>query len=180
MPCTWVPSVSTMPGLTALTRILRGPSSLAGDLHAAERLRRLDEHPSDVVLARDVRLDREGPTAGRGDLGHDFLGPCAAGGVQGALVCGPSTRSVQRALGRRRAAGEARLAERFARAVAEGDLPASADAAALARCVAAVTYGLAVQATVGASADEFARSAQAALRIVPGSLRRDRRRRDEL
>src|SRR5690348_320973 len=35
IPVEWKPSVSIMPGLIALTRILRGPSSLASDLVTA-------------------------------------------------------------------------------------------------------------------------------------------------
>ncbi len=34
-PAAWTPSVSTIPGLTEFTRILRGPGSLASDLATA-------------------------------------------------------------------------------------------------------------------------------------------------
>lgn len=48
-----------------------------------------------------------------------------------------------------RAAGEARVRERFERARDEGDLPATAKSGALAAFVMAVTHGIAMQAKAG-------------------------------
>jgi hypothetical protein len=53
------------------------------------------------------------------------------------------------------------------RAKAEGDLPADADPAALARYVATITQGLSVQAAGGASRKELERVAEMALRAWP-------------
>src|SRR5262249_46977495 len=77
--------------------------------------------------------------------------------VQAALACGEAAESIRRELGARRAAVEAALQQRFERAAAEGDLPAGADPADLARYVATVAQGMAVQAAGGASGEELQR-----------------------
>jgi AcrR family transcriptional regulator len=87
--------------------------------------------------------------------------------VQGALACGDTADAVRRDVAARRAAGVAALRRRFRRAVAEGDLPADANPADLARYVATVTYGMAVQAASGASRAQLRRVAQLALRNWP-------------
>ncbi|WP_437204728.1 TetR/AcrR family transcriptional regulator [Planctomicrobium sp. SH664] len=75
--------------------------------------------------------------------------------VQSALACGEGAESIRRELIRRRRNSELGLQARFQQAIDEGDLPAEADAAALARYLSAVTYGLAVQAAGGASRQEL-------------------------
>ena len=65
-------------------------------------------------------------------------------------------------------ATEAAVRERFERAVAEGDLPADADPAALARYVMTVNQGMSVQAASGASRAELAEVAEIALKAWPG------------
>jgi AcrR family transcriptional regulator len=87
--------------------------------------------------------------------------------VQGALACGEAAESVRRELCSRRVAGEAAVRRRFERALAEGDLPADADPADLARYVGAVMHGMAVQAAGGASREELRRVAEMALRAWP-------------
>ncbi|MER7972935.1 TetR/AcrR family transcriptional regulator, partial [Streptomyces sp. NPDC096080] len=63
--------------------------------------------------------------------------------------------------------GVARLGERFARAVDEGDLPSGTDPLLLARYLMTVANGIAVQAVGGASSDELHRVAALALRNWP-------------
>jgi len=87
--------------------------------------------------------------------------------VHGALVCGDTADSVRRETATRRAAGVAALRRRFQRAIAERDLPADANPADLARYVATVTHGMAVQAATGASRAQLRRVAQLALRAWP-------------
>jgi AcrR family transcriptional regulator len=87
--------------------------------------------------------------------------------VHGALVCGDTADSVRRETATRRAAGVAALRRRFQRAVSEGDLPADVNPADLARYVATVTHGMAVQAATGASRAQLRRVAQLALRAWP-------------
>ena len=56
---------------------------------------------------------------------------------------------------------------RIARAVEEGDLPADSDPADLARYIATIIQGMAVQAAGGASREELQRVAEMALRTWP-------------
>jgi AcrR family transcriptional regulator len=87
--------------------------------------------------------------------------------VQGALACGDEARVIRDELASRRAANEAGLRARLRRAAAEGDLPAGADADDLARFVATVLHGMAVQAAGGAGRAELRRIAQTAMRAWP-------------
>jgi AcrR family transcriptional regulator len=87
--------------------------------------------------------------------------------VQGALACGENANGVREELASLRAAGVAAIRRRFQRAIDEGDLPANADAATLARFVATVTHGLAVQAASGASRKELLRVKEMFLRTWP-------------
>ena len=76
--------------------------------------------------------------------------------------------AARRELAGRRAAGVAAIRRRFRRAIAEGDLPAEADAAILARFVATAMHGMAVQAASGASRRELRRVGDMFLRAWPG------------
>jgi len=87
--------------------------------------------------------------------------------VQGALASGKGAAPVRRELISRRKAGEALIRERLKRAKAEGDLPAGSDPATLARYLATVTQGMAVQAASGASRNDLRRVAKTALRALP-------------
>ena len=102
------------------------------------------------------------------DLITDEQGPRGCFMVQSALACGDSAEPLRQEMAQRRAEGEAALCERFVRAVAEGDLPLDADPADLARFVATISQGLAVQAASGASRDSLRRVALLALRAWPG------------
>ena len=87
--------------------------------------------------------------------------------VQGALACGKNANHVRQDLASRRAAGVAAMRRRFQRAIEDGDLPATADAQGLARFVATVMHGLAVQAASGASRKELLRVKEMFLRMWP-------------
>jgi AcrR family transcriptional regulator len=87
--------------------------------------------------------------------------------VQAALACGDDADPVRRAAAKRRDGLETRLRERFERAISEGDLPSNADPAGLAKYVATVAQGIAVQAAGGASRGELLRVAAMALRAWP-------------
>lgn len=88
--------------------------------------------------------------------------------VQGALTCSDAADPMRQELISRRAAGEAAIRQRFERANADGDLPADAKPADLARYLAAVIYGMAVLAAGGASREDLQRVAEAASRARPG------------
>ena len=76
---------------------------------------------------------------------------CPAGclSVNGALTGGDTAESIKHELRTRRAAWEEDLRLRLEEAKAEGDLPAAADATALARYIATMMQGIAVQAVGG-------------------------------
>ena len=95
----------------------------------------------------------------------DHPGGCLM--VQGALACGENGKRVREELASQRAAGVVAMRRRFQRAIDEGDLPASADASGLARFVATVMHGLAVQAASGASRKEMLRVTDMVLRMWP-------------
>jgi AcrR family transcriptional regulator len=101
------------------------------------------------------------------DLLTDRHNPRGCLAVQGALACGEAADSIRRELASRRAATEAALRRRLARARADGDLPIDTDPADLARYVATITQGMAVQAAGGASRKELRRVMKMALRAWP-------------
>lgn len=72
-------------------------------------------------------------------------------GILGALAGSDDAEPIRRALVDARAAGEASLRERFEQAKEDGDLPETANCAALAAFVCAVLHGIAVQAKAGFS-----------------------------
>src|SRR2546423_14564296 len=69
--------------------------------------------------------------------------------VSGALACSEEVETVRRELAQLRQTVVTALRERFKRAVKDGDLPAKTDCATLARYIATVLNGLAVQAASG-------------------------------
>ena len=87
--------------------------------------------------------------------------------VQGALSCGDAAETIKQELMARRAKGENDLRQRFARALAEGDLPQGADAADLARYISAMLQGMAVQAAGGADHAQLRRIADMTMRSWP-------------
>ncbi|GAB6902068.1 TetR/AcrR family transcriptional regulator [Kineosporia succinea] len=88
-------------------------------------------------------------------------------GVQGALPVSETSRFAHDTLTAWRETGVTALRERFERAVAEGDLPAGADPALLARFLMTVSNGLAVQAAGGVGREELQHLADAAMRAWP-------------
>lgn len=84
--------------------------------------------------------------------------------MHGALATGEETDCIRQELEKRRATNQAAIRERLKRAKREGDLPANADPAALARFLATVMEGMAVQAAGGATRKDLERVAATALR----------------
>ena len=68
----------------------------------------------------------------------------------------------------RRAAGETALRTRLERAKADGDLPKDSSPTALARYIATVEQGMAVQAASGATREDLIAVAEMALKAWPG------------
>ena len=86
---------------------------------------------------------------------------------KGRLLAAPTPTASARSLETRRAGNQARIRDRLKRAKKDGDLSADADPAALARYLATVIEGMAVQAASGASRKELERVAETALRAFP-------------
>jgi AcrR family transcriptional regulator len=87
--------------------------------------------------------------------------------VRGALASGPDAAPICRELSLRRAAAETAVRRRFERAIAEKDLPSNVNAAALARYVITVLWGLSVQAAGGATSAQLKEVVELALRSWP-------------
>jgi hypothetical protein len=87
--------------------------------------------------------------------------------VQGALASGEAAESVREELTACRAAGEAALRRRLQYAKSNGDLSKDADPARLARYIATVIYGIAVQAAGGASREQLQPVIEITLRTLP-------------
>ncbi len=105
------------------------------------------------------------------DLLTDPRNPGGCLAVHGALACGEAAESIRRELASRRAAGEAALRQRLARAKREGDLPAGANPAELARYFTAVVHGMSVRAAGGARRRDLESVARLALRAWPRGRR---------
>ena len=86
---------------------------------------------------------------------------------QGALACGEAADSIRQELRACRTAGEVAIRRRLEQAKSNGDLPSETDPADLARYVATIIYGIAVQAAGGASRGKLQRIADMALRTLP-------------
>ena len=87
--------------------------------------------------------------------------------VRGALATGPTNDPIRQQLSAIRSQGEAAMRTRFERAIEEGDLPTSADAAQLARYLMTLNCGFSVQAAGGATHAQLEEIAQIALRCWP-------------
>jgi AcrR family transcriptional regulator len=91
-------------------------------------------------------------------------GPSGCLMVQAALCGSEECDSVRKDLAARRAQGEILIRKRLERGKKEGDLPKDADLVGLARYLATVMQGMAVQAAGGASRKELRAIANTALR----------------
>jgi AcrR family transcriptional regulator len=101
------------------------------------------------------------------DLLTDPRNPPGCLAVQGALACGEGADSMRQELASRRAATETAIRQRFEQARTAGDLPADSAPADLARYIATVIQGMAVQAVGGAGRDKLRRVVKMALRAWP-------------
>ncbi len=135
----------------ALDRYAEGPAAFARAALEEPTARAVVEHL--LLSAPEALTDPRFPAG------------CLA--VQGALACSDAASGIRDELAARRQANEAALRERLERAQAQGDLPGGADPARLARFVATVFQGMAVQAAGGASREELADVARMALTAWP-------------
>lgn len=135
----------------ALDRYAEGPAGYVRDALAAPTARAVAER----LLRGAVALQTDPKT------------PPGCLVVNGALACGAKADRIRRRLASHRDAVEHDLRRRLERARAEGDLPARARPADLARYVVTVMRGMAVQAAGGSTRAELDRVVQTALRAWP-------------
>jgi AcrR family transcriptional regulator len=124
-------------------------------------------HVREALSRPTAREAVERLLAGTVDLLTDPRNPGGCLVVQGALACGAAAESVRRELAAVRAAALDRIRERLEQGQRDGELPDGVDCADLARYVATVVHGLAVQAAGGASRQQLQRVAELALRAWP-------------
>lgn len=91
-------------------------------------------------------------------------------GINGAVAGSDEAEPIRQALVEARAEGGAQLQVRLERAKAEGDLPATAEPAALAAFVMAVVHGMAVQAKAGIDRATLEAVADQALATWPSAM----------
>lgn len=120
----------------------------------------------EVVAAPTARDVAERMLMGIADKQTDPANPPGCLLVQGGIACGSGSESVPFELAARRAQNEDQLRERFIRAKAEGDLKETADPAALARYVSAVSVGMGVMASSGADREALRQVAEVAVQAV--------------
>ena len=120
-----------------------------------------------ALAAPTARAYAQALLEGAADLHGDKNNPPGCLGVQGALACAPESDSIRKELIRRRSIGESIIRDRLKRAKVEGDLPADANPADLARYLSIVIYGITVQAAGGATRKELQSAAKLALKNWP-------------
>ncbi|MBH5367076.1 TetR/AcrR family transcriptional regulator [Bradyrhizobium glycinis] len=120
----------------------------------------------EVVAAPTARAVAERMLMGIADKQTDPANPPGCLLVQGGIACGTGSENVPFELAARRAQNEDQLRDRFVRAKAEGDLKESADPAALARYVSAVSVGMGVMASSGADREALRQVARVAVQAV--------------
>ncbi|MCK1300338.1 TetR/AcrR family transcriptional regulator [Bradyrhizobium sp. 24] len=120
----------------------------------------------EVVAAPTARDVAERMLIGIADKQTDPANPPGCLLVQGGIACGTGSESVPFELAARRAENEDQLRDRFIRAKAEGDLKESADPAALARYVSAVSVGMGVMASSGSDREALQQVASVAVQAV--------------
>ncbi|HSG52925.1 MAG TPA: TetR/AcrR family transcriptional regulator [Rheinheimera sp.] len=87
--------------------------------------------------------------------------------IQGALSCSEAAATVKEALINRRLESQQKLLQRFERAKAEGDLPATINTGTLAQYLGTVLQGMAIQANNGATPEQLRQVAEMALLAFP-------------
>jgi AcrR family transcriptional regulator len=115
----------------------------------------------------DIRAGIEKLLKGNVALFTDPENPRGCFIVQGALACGEEADKLKQIMTKRRAGFTAALRKRFVQAIRTGELDPKASADDLARYVAALSHGIAVQAADGVSKRELLRVVDVAIAALP-------------
>ena len=124
----------------------------------------------DALQAPTARACAEAILRGAADLctGPENPGGCLV--VHAALATGGTGDCVRKALVEFRARGDRAIRERFERARIEGELPEGTDPAGLARFIAVVVRGMAVEAASGAAREDLEPVILMVLKAWPGAV----------
>jgi AcrR family transcriptional regulator len=122
---------------------------------------------NEAMAAPSARAVAETLLRGAANLHADPNNPPGCLMVHGALVGSDASAPARAATRGRRALLTGEIRVRLERALAEGDLPAGSDCAALARYVVAVMRGMAVEAASGATGAELHRIVDVAMAAWP-------------
>ncbi|HJZ63730.1 MAG TPA: TetR/AcrR family transcriptional regulator [Candidatus Acidoferrum sp.] len=87
--------------------------------------------------------------------------------VQSALTCSHESDCIKQELALKRADGDSLLRNRFARAKADGEIPANVDVAALSRYFSTVLRGMSVEASAGATRQDLENVIDLAMKAWP-------------
>jgi AcrR family transcriptional regulator len=148
------------PSLYAAFGSKEGLLKAALDRYSAKRAAFME----DILSAPTAREVAERMLIGIADTQTDPSNPPGCLLVQGGLACGTGSENVPFELAARRAQTEGQLRDRFEKAKAEGDLKPTADPAALARYLSAVTVGMGVMASSGADREALRQVAAVSLK----------------
>jgi AcrR family transcriptional regulator len=134
-------------------------------------LERYGEGPSsyerEALTQRTARAVAEALLRGAADVQTDPRTPAGCLATLGTTYCAEDSSPVGKMLIASRLAGHAAIFERFERAIAEGDLPASADAKQLTHFIGTVVCGMAVLAASGVTRDELERVIELSMQAWP-------------
>lgn len=120
-----------------------------------------------ALAAKTAREVAEGLLYGAAEMQTSGDNPRGCLITQGALVCGEEGEPIRQELASHRHHQEAIIRDRLKRAKKEGDLPADASPADLARYLTTVMQGMSVLANGGASRAELKRVVETALQAWP-------------
>ena len=156
---------------------INSPSLYAAFGSKEELFREAAAHYNQTLGARAAAELRDRPTAREAIaavLRHHATVFCGSDNPRGCLIvltattCTDRTRSVHEHLADLRMELEHDFAERISRGVADGDVPAGADAASIAAFYNTVNHGMAIQARDGADAAKLSAIAEAAIAAWDG------------
>lgn len=133
------------------------------DLYGREKL----AYVQTALSASTARAVAERMLHGALEIATSSCDPAGCFGVISSIGCTTHADSIRGEVIARRAAAESAIIGRFARACAEGDLPANIEPEGLARYVMAIMQGISVQASAGASRADLEQLIDTSLQVWP-------------
>jgi AcrR family transcriptional regulator len=133
------------------------------DLYGREKL----AYVQTALAAPTARAVAERMLRGSLDIITSSCDPAGCFGVISSVACTDHAESIRSEVVARRAASEKAIIDRFRQAHATGDLPANVEPEGLARYVCAVTQGMSVQASAGATRADLEQLIDITLQVWP-------------